>query len=91
MCAAIGDFASTIPFPAIAVAEVDEAKSPMAAHTRWVNYLNLAGLAVPTAVSKSGLPLSLQIVVRHLDDSLALRIGRAFEKARGPFAKPPRA
>ena len=81
----------TIPFPAIAVAEVDEAKSPMAAHTRWVNYLNLAGLAVPTAVSKSGLPLSLQIVVRHLDDSLALRIGRAFEKARGPFAKPPRA
>ena len=79
----------TIPFPAIAVAEVDEAKSPMAAHTRWVNYLNLAALALPTALSKGGLPMSLQIVVRHLDDALALRIGRAFETARHAFPKPP--
>ena len=79
----------TIPFPAIAVADVDEAKAPMAAHTRWVNYLNLAALAVPTALSSGGLPLSLQIVVRHLDDALALRIGRAFEMARGAFPRPP--
>jgi aspartyl-tRNA(Asn)/glutamyl-tRNA(Gln) amidotransferase subunit A len=79
----------TIPFPAIPVAEVDETKAPMAAHTRWVNYLNLAGLAIPTAVSKSGLPMSLQIVVRHMDDCLALRIGRAFEVRRGRFPSPP--
>lgn len=79
----------TLPFPAIPVAEVDETKAPMAAHTRWVNYLNLAALAIPTAVSKGGLPMSLQIVVRRLDDSLALRIGRAFEVRRGRFPSPP--
>lgn len=78
----------TIPFPAMPVTEVDETKSPYAAHTRWVNYLELAGLAVPTALSQSGQPMSLQIVVRRFDDALALRIGRAFEIARGPFPKP---
>ena len=78
----------TIPFPAIAVAEVDETKSPMAHFTRWANYLALASLAIPTALSKSKLPMSLQIVVRRFDDSLALRIGRAFEKARGDFPAP---
>lgn len=79
----------TIPFPAIPVSEVDETRAPMALYTRWVNYLNLAALAVPTALSKGGLPLSLQIVVRRLDEPLALRIGRAFEQARGVFPMPP--
>lgn len=78
----------TIPFPAIPVAEVDETKTPMATFTRWANYLALAGLAVPTTLSKSMLPMSLQIVVRRFDDSLALRIGRAFEKERGAFPAP---
>ncbi len=78
----------TIPYPAIPVAQVDETRSPMAAHTRWVNYLNLAALAIPTTLAKSGLPLSLQIVVRRFDDALALRIGRAFEQARGAFPRP---
>jgi aspartyl-tRNA(Asn)/glutamyl-tRNA(Gln) amidotransferase subunit A len=79
----------TVPFPAMPVAEVDETKAPYAAHTRWVNYLELAALAVPTALSRSGLPMSLQIAVRRFDDALALRIGRAFEVARGPFPAPP--
>lgn len=78
----------TMPYPAIPVAEVDEGQSPMGAHTRWVNYLGLAALAIPTAIGTRGLPLSLQIVVRCFDDSLALRIGRAFELARGPLATP---
>lgn len=79
----------TIPFPAIPVAEVDETRAPMAMYTRWVNYLNLASLAVPTAVSSGGLPMSLQIVVRRLEEPLALRIGLAFEQARGAFPAPP--
>jgi aspartyl-tRNA(Asn)/glutamyl-tRNA(Gln) amidotransferase subunit A len=78
----------TIPFPAIPVAEVDETKSPMAHFTRWANYLALAGLAVPTALSKAKLPMSLQIVVRRFDDALALRVGRAYEKERGAFPTP---
>ncbi|MFM9939411.1 MAG: amidase [Hyphomicrobiaceae bacterium] len=98
-CRAIANFAGTfdrldaillptIPFPAIAVADVDEMVAPMAAHTRWVNYLNLAALAIPTRLSKGGLPMSLQIVVRRFDDALALRIARAYEVARGAFPKP---
>jgi aspartyl-tRNA(Asn)/glutamyl-tRNA(Gln) amidotransferase subunit A len=78
----------TIPLPAIPIAEVDERVAIMAAYTRWVNYLDLCAIAVPTALSPAGLPLSLQIVVRHLDDALALRIARAFEAARGPFPAP---
>ncbi|MET0568733.1 MAG: amidase [Hyphomicrobiaceae bacterium] len=79
----------TVPFPAMPVVEVDETTAPYAAYTRWVNYLDVAGLAVPSALSKAGLPMSLQIVVRRFDDPLALRIGRAFEKARGEFPRPP--
>ena len=71
------------------LAEVDETAAPYAAHTRWANYLDLAGLAVPTALSTAGLPMSLQIVVRRFDDPLALRIGRAYETARGEFPRPP--
>ena len=78
----------TIPFPAIPVAEVDETKSPMAHFTRWGNYLALAGLAIPTALSRNKLPLSLQIVVRRIDEAMALRNGRAIEKARGDFPAP---
>lgn len=81
----------TIAFPAIPVSEVDETRAPMAMYTRWVNYLNLAGLAVPTSLSRGGLPMSLQIVVRRLEEPLALRIGYAFEQARGAFPTPPTA
>lgn len=79
----------TTPFPAMPLSEVDESKAPYALYTRWVNYLGLAGLAVPTALNKERMPMSLQIVVKRFDDPLALRIGRAFEKARGAFPKPP--
>jgi aspartyl-tRNA(Asn)/glutamyl-tRNA(Gln) amidotransferase subunit A len=79
----------TIAFPAIPVSEVDETRASMAMYTRWVNYLNLAGLAVPTALSQDRLPMSLQIIVRRLEEPLALRIGYAFEQARGPFPAPP--
>lgn len=78
----------TTPILAMPVADVDESVTPLAAHTRFVNYLALAGLAVPIDVASIGLPTSLQIVVRRFDDALALRIGRAFEKARGAFPPP---
>lgn len=80
----------TAPFPAMPLSEVDESKAPYALYTRWVNYLGLAGLAVPTALGTERMPMNLQIVVRRFDDPLALRIGRAFETARGAFPEPPR-
>ena len=78
----------TTPFTAQPVATVDENVSP-GAHTRFVNYLELCGLSVPMSVASDGLPTGLQIVCRRLDDPLALRIGYAFEQARGPFPKAP--
>lgn len=79
----------TTPFPAIALAEVDEGQTPMGLYTRFVNYVDLAGLAVPIGVAGSGMPTSLQILVRRFDDPLALRIGRALEVARGTFPTAP--
>ncbi len=78
----------TTPFTAQPVATVDESVSP-GAHTRFVNYLELCGLSVPMSVASDGLPTGLQIVCRRLDDPLALRIGYAFEQARGAFPKAP--
>jgi aspartyl-tRNA(Asn)/glutamyl-tRNA(Gln) amidotransferase subunit A len=40
-------------------------------------------LALPTQLSKSGLPLGLQIVGRAFDEPTVLRIGAAFEAASG--------
>ena len=80
----------TTPFTAQPVATVDEGTSP-GAHTRFVNYLELCGLSVPMGIAGDGLPTGLQIVCRRFDDPLALRIGHAFEQARGPLPKAPMA
>ncbi len=73
----------TAPMVAQPVDGIDEGPIPMSLYTRLVNYLALAGLAVPIGLTAQGLPTSLQIIVRHLDDPLALRVGQAFEVARG--------
>ena len=46
-------------------------------------------LAIPTGFSKSGLPLSMQIVGRAFGDADVLRIGQAFESATGLAAQRP--
>lgn len=78
----------TTPFTAIPVNDVDEDDMSYGNHSRFVNYLELAGLSVPMSLTPAGLPTSLQIVVRRYDDPLALRIGAAYEQARGAFPKP---
>lgn len=72
---------------AIRLTEVDERASP-GLFTRFVNYLELCGLAVPMGAGSSGLPTSVQIVARKLDDPVALRVGQALETARGPLPFP---
>ena len=59
--------------------------------TRWVNYLGLCALSVPTGpvVGTDGLPTSLQIVCKPHQEVMAFRIGSAYEKARGELALPP--
>ncbi len=66
--------------PAIPVAEVDQDTTP-AYLTRWVNFLDLCGLAVPNGYTDSGLPLSLQVTCRGGEEATALRIGWAWQNA----------
>jgi aspartyl-tRNA(Asn)/glutamyl-tRNA(Gln) amidotransferase subunit A len=66
--------------PAIPVAAIDQNTTP-AMFTRWVNFLDLCAVAVPNGLSGDGLPTSLQIVCRSYAESLALRIGHAYQTA----------
>ena len=70
--------APTTYTPAIPIADVDQGTTA-AFLTRWVNFLELCALAVPTGLSQAGLPLSLQIVCRGGDEAMALRIGWAWQ------------
>ncbi len=46
-------------------------------------------LAIPTGLSPGGLPLAMQIVGKLFDELTVLRIGAAYELARGPLPAPP--
>lgn len=78
----------TAPTTAIPLSKVDENDYSMSLYTRLANYMEAAALSVPSGLSEAGLPTSLQIVVRRFEDPLALRIGHAFEMARGQMPKP---
>lgn len=78
----------TSPMTAVPLTDAEEATIPMSLYTRFVNYLDLASLSVPVGLDPAGMPTSVQIIVRHLEDPLALRIGQAFEVARGQFPTP---
>jgi aspartyl-tRNA(Asn)/glutamyl-tRNA(Gln) amidotransferase subunit A len=45
-------------------------------------------LAVPTGLSPGGLPLSMQIIGRPFDETTVLRVGDAYERARGQLPAP---
>ena len=66
--------------PALRVASVDQNTTP-AVFTRWVNFLDLCAAAVPNGFTAEGLPTSLQIVCRAYAETLALRIGHAYQAA----------
>lgn len=74
--------------PAIPLSQVDQTTTP-AFLTRWVNFLDLCGLALPNGATAAGLPLSLQIVCRGGDEAMALRIGWALENATDWHLKVP--
>lgn len=56
--------------------------------TRHVNFFGLCALSVPSGLSAAGLPTSLQIIARPYEEQLTLRIGAAYEAARGRFDYP---
>ncbi len=65
---------------AVPVEEVDQSKAP-AHFTRFGNFLDLCALALPNGIAPDGLPTSLQVICRGLDEPLALRIGWAYQNA----------
>ena len=65
---------------ALPVASIDQNTTP-AVFTRWVNFLDLCAAAVPNGFTANGLPTSLQIVCRAYAETLALRIGHAYQAA----------
>jgi aspartyl-tRNA(Asn)/glutamyl-tRNA(Gln) amidotransferase subunit A len=65
---------------AIALDAVDFSQQPVR-FGRFVNILDLCGLALPNGFTREGLPTSLQIVCRGYEEALALRIGHAHQQA----------
>jgi aspartyl-tRNA(Asn)/glutamyl-tRNA(Gln) amidotransferase subunit A len=58
--------------------------------TRPINVTGHPALSVPCGFTAGGLPIGLQVVGRHFDEAMLLRIGHAFEAvspARG--SRPP--
>jgi aspartyl-tRNA(Asn)/glutamyl-tRNA(Gln) amidotransferase subunit A len=65
---------------AIPIDRVDQSTTA-AYFTRAGNYLGLCGLAVPNGFTADGVPASLQILCGPGEESMALRIGWAYEQA----------
>ena len=65
---------------ALLLDDVDQTGTP-AHYTRFVNMLDLCALSLPNGFTEGGLPLSLQIVCRGLDEATALRIGWAYQES----------
>jgi aspartyl-tRNA(Asn)/glutamyl-tRNA(Gln) amidotransferase subunit A len=71
----------TFPFPAIPLADIDEAQTPMATFARAGNYLTACALALPAGLSKQGLPLSVQIMGPSFTERSVLTVGVALQGA----------
>jgi aspartyl-tRNA(Asn)/glutamyl-tRNA(Gln) amidotransferase subunit A len=46
-------------------------------------------LAIPTGLARDGLPCSMQIIGRLFDEATIVRVGAAYERARGALPAPP--
>lgn len=58
-------------------------------YTCIVNLAGIPGISVPCGLSSSGLPIGMQLVSRHWDESTLLRLAHAYELAHPLTARPP--
>jgi aspartyl-tRNA(Asn)/glutamyl-tRNA(Gln) amidotransferase subunit A len=73
------------------IAEAREGKLGLAQLIRHTAPFNLTGqpaLAIPTGIGADRAPLAMQIVGRPFDESSVLRVGDAYERARGALPPP---
>jgi amidase len=81
-----------VPFPVETHWPADVAGYPMATYIDWmescwaISVTGCPAVAVPCGRTGGGLPVGLQIVTAPGQDLAALRLGAAFEQARGPLA-----
>ena len=66
--------------PPLRLDELDPGVVPVR-FARWVNILDLCGLALPNGFTRNGLPTSLQVVCRGYEEAMAVRIGEAYQRA----------
>jgi len=78
-----GLLSPTCPLPAPTLEEVDETISPLSRLTRAANYVDLPGITVPCGLTRTGLPVGLQILGRPADEAAVVSLGAAFEKVSG--------
>jgi aspartyl-tRNA(Asn)/glutamyl-tRNA(Gln) amidotransferase subunit A len=52
------------------------------------NLLGCPAMSVPCGMHSSGLPLSVQVISRPLEEPMAYRVAAAYEVARGPLGHP---
>jgi aspartyl-tRNA(Asn)/glutamyl-tRNA(Gln) amidotransferase subunit A len=64
---------------ALALDAVDFSQMPIR-FGRFVNILDMCGLALPNGFTGEGMPTSLQIVCRGYEEAAALRIGHAYQR-----------
>jgi aspartyl-tRNA(Asn)/glutamyl-tRNA(Gln) amidotransferase subunit A len=57
-------------------------------YTLPVNLAGLPGLSLPCGKDAQGLPVGLQLIGKHFDESTLFNVARAYEMARGSFALP---
>lgn len=73
------------------IAEARESKVGLAQlirHTAPFNVTGQPALAIATGVSDGGAPLAMQIIGRPFDEPAVIRVGDAYERARGPLPPP---
>ncbi len=81
--------APVAPVAAPTIVESDVGNSPgaeaviqrLTRFTRPINYLGLPALAIPSGVTRGGLPVGMQLIGRSFDEAVLLRIGAAFQRA----------
>jgi aspartyl-tRNA(Asn)/glutamyl-tRNA(Gln) amidotransferase subunit A len=73
----------TTTMPAVALRAVDESVAPLNRLTRPVNYFDLCAIAIPSGFTTAGLPLSLQIIGKPLNEIEILRLALAFQRKIG--------
>ncbi|WP_156291000.1 Asp-tRNA(Asn)/Glu-tRNA(Gln) amidotransferase subunit GatA [Oceanobacillus salinisoli] len=82
----------TTPTPAFKVGEKIDDPLTMYANdilTIPVNLAGVPGISVPCGFSEEGLPIGLQIIGKHFDESTVYRTAHAFEKATDYHTKRP--